>query len=364
MIVAYVTGHGFGHATRTAEVLRCLREIAPGVRLAIVGSAPERLFREAIGGQVELRTEECDVGLVQQSALAIDEPASLLRWREFTKDWEQRVERERLFLRSKGARLVLGDVPPLAFAAAARAGVPSVALANFSWDWIYRHLAARQPGLLEAASWAAAEYAKATLLLRLPFAGDLAVFPRIEDVPLVARRPRVARDAALARLGLSGAPVVLWSFGGHALPDFDYELLERLEEFRFIVTDGALRSLPRNVSQVSEGQLREIVLGYVDLVGAATIVVCKPGYGIVSDALGAHTRMVYTDRGDFPEYPILVDEMARYMPCAYVRSEELLAGRIRPALDAVLRSSWPAPPPLNGARVAAGRLLDMAGMQL
>ena len=31
----------------------------------------------------------------------------------------------------------MGDIPPLAFAAAAAAGVPAIALCNFTWDWIY-----------------------------------------------------------------------------------------------------------------------------------------------------------------------------------------------------------------------------------
>ena len=31
----------------------------------------------------------------------------------------------------------MGDIPPLAFAAAHAAGLPSVAVANFTWDWVY-----------------------------------------------------------------------------------------------------------------------------------------------------------------------------------------------------------------------------------
>lgn len=34
-----------------------------------------------------------------------------------------------------GADVVIGDIPPLAMAAADRAGVPGVAGGNFTWDW-------------------------------------------------------------------------------------------------------------------------------------------------------------------------------------------------------------------------------------
>ena len=134
---------------------------------------------------------------------------------------------------------MLGDIPPLAFAAAARAGLPAIGLANFSWDWIYRHAARQAPALAAAADHCAAAYAKATLLLRLPFAGDLSVFPRVEDIPLVARRPRMARAEARRRLGLDERPAVLLSFGGIGLPGFRPEVLGRLAGFQCLVPERA-----------------------------------------------------------------------------------------------------------------------------
>jgi hypothetical protein len=360
-VVAYVSSHGFGHATRTAEVLRVVREGAPTLPISIVGSAPAQLLVGKISGPVEVRSIECDVGLVQRGPLAIDETASLRRWREFVRDWEQRVEREREWLLEVDARVVLGDVPPLAFEAAARAGVPSVAVANFSWDWIYRHLAERDPGMTEAADWAASAYRQAGLLLRLPFSGDLSVFARIEDVPLVARRPQRAAEESRQRLGLANERAVLWSFGGHALASFDLRVLGQLDRFRFVVTD-AVGEVPTSVAQVSDAQLERLGLSYIDLVAAADVVVTKPGYGIVSDAIGARTRLVYTERGDFPEYPILVREMAEYLPCAYVSNEDLKAGRLAAALGAVMDAPWPEAPQLDGASVVARRLLAIAGV--
>ena len=55
----------------------------------------------------------------------------------FYRDLDRRAALEAAELQRVDARLVVGDIPPLAFAAAARARVPSVALGNFTWDWIY-----------------------------------------------------------------------------------------------------------------------------------------------------------------------------------------------------------------------------------
>ena len=358
MIAVYVSGHGFGHSTRTAEVLRAVRDRAPGLPITVSTSAPSFLFEGVVASPLETRRVECDVGLVQRDALVIDEAATVARWREFVAGWDDLVTTEAAWLRASGARLVLGDIPPLAFAAAAAAGVSSVALGNFSWDWIYEHLAVREPALREAASFARAAYARTGLLLRLPFAGDLGAFPRIEDVPLVARRPRVSRVEAQRRLGLGPEPTVVLSFGGPGLPGIDLEAYGALDDYRFVLTGASGGGgPPPNLRRLGGRDLEAVGLEYTDLVGAADVVVTKPGYGIVTDCIGAGTRMVYTDRGDFPEYPILTREMTSYIPAVHVTNDEIRQGRLGPALEAVRAMPLPQTPRLDGAEVAAERLL-------
>jgi L-arabinokinase len=89
-------------------------------------------------------------------------------------------------------------------------------------------------------------------------------------------------------------------------------------------------------------------------VRAADVVVTKPGYGIIAECIANDTAMVYTARGRFVEYPVLVREMPRYLRCAYLDNDALLAGRWRGALEAAV--SAPAPPETprtDGAEVIA-----------
>jgi len=357
VLAAYVSGHGFGHATRTAEVLKALRRRAPGLPLTVVTSGPEALYRDALQGAFAFRRLECDVGLAQKDALRIDVDGTVGAWRAFAAGWHERVQTEAAWLRASAARIVLGDIPPLAFAAAAEAGVPAVGVANFSWDWIYRHLAREQPQLFEAAEAAREAYGLADLLLRLPFAGDMSAFPRIEDVPLVARRPRVGRDEARRRLGLDGRPAILLSFGGLGLPGFDPAVLAPLHDMLFLSV-GEWAAGPANLRSVAASELAALGLGYEDLVGAADVVVTKPGYGIVADAIGGRTRLVYTERGDFPEYPIIVEGMSRLVPSVHVSNPDLMAGRLEAPIRRALAMPFPEAPDMSGAEVVAGRLLE------
>ena len=340
-------------------MLRQLREQAPKLPITVCTSAPADLFSDAVAPPLAFREIEVDVGLVQKDALTIDEAASAEAVARFLSGWPALVEREARWLRDARASLVLGDIPPLAFAAAATAGLPSVALGNFSWDWIYRHLGRRHPLLLEAAEHAARAYARAGLLLRLPFAGDLSVFPRIEDIPLVARRPAVAKAEARGRLSLDGRPAVLLSFGGIGMPGLEPSSLGRLHDYRFLLTGRVGSGEAPNVRRLGAGDLAAADLQYSDLVGAVDVVVSKPGYGIVTDCIGAATRFVYTDRGDFPEYEILVAEMPLYLTECYVSNGDLRARRLGEALGDVRAIDFPATAPANGANVAAARILSL-----
>jgi hypothetical protein len=358
-LAVYVSGHGYGHSTRTAEVLRAVRERAPDLPIVVCTSAPAFLFEGVVPPPLTVRRVECDVGLVQKDALVIDEEGTVAAWRRFVAGWDGLVAQEAAWLRSSEARLVLGDIPPLAFAAAAEAGLPAVGLSNFSWDWIYGHLGSRRPALAQASAQAREAYAKADLLLRLPFAGDLSAFPRIEDVPLVVRKPPTPRPEARRRLGLDDRPVVLLSFGGLGLPGLPPAAFGSLVGYQLLLTGRAGDGrVPPNLRRLDADALSAVGLSYPDLVGAADVVVTKPGYGIVTDCIGAGTRLVYTDRGDFPEYPVMVAEMPRYLPCAFASNEEVREGRLAPALEAVLAMPFPEPPPTDGAAVAAEKLLS------
>jgi hypothetical protein len=350
MLAAYVSGHGYGHLVRLCEVLRKVRELAPGLPIVLTGAVPEALVRREVAEPLELRPEPCDAGLAQRDALEIDELATLERCRQLELGWEGRAQREAARLRAQDARLVLADIPALAFDAAARAGVPSVGLGNFTWSWIYAHLAARRPGLHPIAERAARAYARAELLLALPFAGDLSDFPRREPVGFVARQARVGPEETRRRLGLPAGPLALVSFGGVGLPALRPGLIEPDPDVRYLFPE-----------ELAEARLEELGLRYQDVVAAADVVVTKPGYGIVTDAIAGGTRLVYTERGDFPEYPVMVREMPAYVGCVHLPNAELRAGRLRSAVHRALSTPMPPRPDLDGAARAAGRLLELLG---
>ena len=369
MIVFYISGHGFGHASRDVEVINALGRIAPTVPIAVRTAAPRWLFDLTLTRDVAFHAAETDTGVVQIDSLSLDEAATVRQAEAFHDDLAGRVADEARWLREAGASLVVADIPPLACEAAHAAGVPAVAMGNFTWDWIYegyRLWMRPQSTLVERIGDA---YARADLALRLPMHGGFATVREIVDLPFIARRS--IRDPAETRasLGLPDhRPLVLLSFGGYGLQRIDLRATENLDRYVIVLTSdvtanrragngvpaAAAATLPPNVVVVDEQALYGRGFRYEDLVAAVDVVMTKPGYGIIAECVANHAAVVYTSRGHFVEYEVLVREMPRWLRCGFISNDDLLAGRWQSALDRTL--AQPPPPEaiaVDGAERAA-----------
>jgi L-arabinokinase len=118
--------------------------------------------------------------------------------------------------------------------------------------------------------------------------------------------------------------------------------------------------VPPGVVFVAEADFIDSGFRYEDLVAAVDVVVTKPGYGIISECISANRPMLYTSRGQFREYDVLVREMPRYLRCRFIDQRTLMQGNWSDATGALRAQA--APPgrmDLNGADVAANALSDL-----
>jgi len=86
--------------------------------------------------------------------------------------------------------------------------------------------------------------------------------------------------------------------------------------------------------------------------------VTKPGYGIIADSIANDTAILYTSRGHFPEYDVIVEEMPKYVRHAFISHDDLFAGKWEGFIDKLLAQPKPKKKPdTNGAEIAADILL-------
>ncbi len=336
-LVAYITGHGFGHATRTAAVIAALAARVGDLQATIVSSAPETVFRLNLDMPFAYRPQALDVGVIQHDSIRLDIGATLEVVATQLAGQPAVIAAEADFLWQVRADLVLADIPPAAFPIARAAGIPAIGMSNFSWDWIYADYVSEYPEYAYVLAAIRQAYGQADLFLRLPFHGPCDAFPATRDIALVARRARRPRSDVRRRLGLDASrPVVLLSFGGFDLTGVNWDAVETLSECQFLATQPLPRPL-RNVTALRLDGCR-----YEDVIGQSDAVITKPGYGIVSDCLANRVPVLYTSRGTFPEYAPLVDGLTRFGVAQFISNEDLLAGCWREPLFALLRqpAAW------------------------
>jgi hypothetical protein len=360
LLAFYISGHGYGHASRQIEIINAVARRIPAARIFIRSSASRLLFDRTVATPFELDDRPCDTGVVQIDSLRLDEAETIRRAAGFCRTLDSRAREESELLKPRGVRFVVSDAPSLGCAAAALAGIPSVVVSNFTWDWIYsgypEHLSSA-PDLIPTIQRA---YRQAEAAWRLPMHGGFEAFSEIEDVPFIARHSTHAREDTRKTLGLPfDRRLALSSFSIYGADGIDFTRLDSTREWDVVLTGSGEPPPPcAGTRFVHEPTMYAAGLRYEDLVAASDVVVTKPGYGIISECIANGTAIVYTSRGRFVEYDVLVREMPRYLRCAYLDQESLFAGRWRAALDRAANAPPPAEKPAtNGARVIAEKLL-------
>jgi L-arabinokinase len=184
----------------------------------------------------------------------------------------------------------------------------------------------------------------------MPMWGGFETMATVRDLPFVARRSSRDPDEVREALKLPrDRRVVLTSFGGYGLDGLNIDALRSLPGYHVL--------LP---GMVDERAMYDGGYRYEDLVRAVDVVVTKPGYGIISECIANDTALLYTSRGDFREYQVLVDAMPNFLRCAFIDHGDLFAGRWAAHLDALLaQPAPPSRPETNGAEVAADILLEL-----
>jgi L-arabinokinase len=332
-IVYYITGHGYGHAVRSIEIIKKLLDQDHSCTVHIRTKAPQWLFSVLPKERTTYQEVILDYGVLQKNSYKVDKPATLQANLDLIARAPSLVKSERLKLESLKPDIVVSDITPLAFEIAEQLSVPSVAVGNFSWDWIYTPFLDEYPAFEPVIEFIQRHYAKAKHLYRLPFYGDMSAFPNIIDVPLVCRRSDAHAQSIKNRLGIE-KEIFLIALRENDLTHVNWNNVSLPEELVGLAT---FRVPHPQFKQIKEGEYF-----FQDLVKTAKIALSKPGYGIVSDCIANQTRLLYIPRNDFAEEPVLQSALANFATSERIERQDLKAGHWH-ALETLMKKPhhWP-----------------------
>jgi len=133
----YISTHGFGHATRITEVINWIAKMQPDCISYVHTGVPRWLFEQYIKGSFVYHGAVLDVGVIEKDAMRQKPLLTLKAVAKLLESEDSLVSSEASFIASEQISLIVTDIPFLAVDIAKAAGVPCLAIGNFSWDWIY-----------------------------------------------------------------------------------------------------------------------------------------------------------------------------------------------------------------------------------
>lgn len=330
-----ISAHGFGHAARTAAVILALAELTP-VHCTVVSQIPHWFFRSCLPCPFVHYPWQTDVGLVQLSAFREDLPATVRALRKFYPLRPERISRvAEVFA---GCDLVLCDIAPLGIAAARQAGIPSVLLENFTWDWLYEGYLAQCAGLRPFLSCLRdlnrqADYHIQATPICAPGACDLLAGP-------IARRIHSSRAEIRQKMGVAAEQrLVLVSMGGLGMAGLSLSLPDDGGNILYLVAgQGTEAEAGKHVRFLPP----DSGLDHPDLVAASDAVIGKTGYSTLAEVYRAQVPFGYIRRHGFRESGALVSFIRQEMAGLEIPEQELAEGGLAARIPALFAL---APPP-------------------
>lgn len=351
LIWCSISGHGYGHAAQVVPVLNELGRLVPGLKAVLRTTAPPQFFQGRLDCEWEISPVQQDIGCVQHGPLTIDVDATWAEHFRFHADWDKRIHEEEQAIRSRNPDFLLSDISYLAIEAGNRVGVPAIGLCNLSWDLVLEpyhdptnHKQVEALRLIQHA------YGKAELMLRPTPGLPMTSFRKTVEIgpiayPLKAERPRLSEIVGAT----PGERLVLVGFGGIALESLPFDRMEQLTGYRFIVS-GPVPDYYNRAHSISA-----IPLPFGSLLAAADILVTKPGYNMIVEAVAQKTPVVYVRRHNFADEESLIHYLHRYGLGIELPAEDFTAGRWLKALETIQSLPQPveaAPPPTGAADAA------------
>lgn len=357
-IVFYITGHGFGHAVRSAEIVDALLVADPGVELFIRTDAPEWLF-PLDHPNVHFKAVEIDIGAIQKNSFEVDVEKTCCEVSRLFKSWPKLFRQESTFIAENNIQMILGDIPPLAFRIAKEMNIPACAIGNFSWNWIYEDWLSQKPEFASIIQKIEEDYASAQLLYRLPGHEQMSAFQNIMDVPHIGRKGSIRKEMLQKDFHIPEDHRILLL----ALPQYDQHLIPWDKLFRFekwTVLSPFTDNPHRNILPIKRTGLK-----FSELISASDVVLSKPGYGIVTDCYTNRTPLLFIPRKDFRECDVLIQWLNKHSVSQEIDVETLIAGEWKSILDQLtLKPQIWDNVPVDGATVIAEDVLKRTGEML
>lgn len=351
----FISPHGYGHAARAAAVMEALTRIDPTLGFEIFTKVPSWFFKDSLFADFNYHDLLTDIGLAQRTPLEADLPETVAHLDEFLPLDSGKIRDLAGLITGTNCGLVICDIAPMGIRVAGEAGIPSVLVENFTWDWIYEGYREKHGALGRHIPYLRDLFRKADHHIQTePVCfhenADLTTLP-------VCREARTPRRETRRRLGLKEeARVVMITMGGIRERFPFLEGLKRQKDIHFLIPGGSERRAVRDNLVLLP---HHSAFFHPDLLQASDAVIGKVGYSTLAECYEAGVPFGFIERTGFRESPELVSFIQREMKGFPIRAQEFYDGTWLGRLPDLLSLPRIRRPNPRGAAQAANYIRDL-----
>ena len=349
-----ISGHGFGHGAQTIIILNELNRRIPELHVLFRTDLPHQFLKENLTMPWELFPSSQDIGCVQDGPLLIDEAQTWIAYERFQNGWSQKVQAETELIRSHQPDLILSNISYFGIEAGAKTGIPTIGLGSVSWDQVLEYLSTqasgRQRRIIDQIR---RSYRMASLMIRFAPIIPMVAFAELVDVGPIVGPPLKSTGVVRDLLKMKpGEKLVLVAFGGIRLASLPLAKLEGFKGYRFLVYGSMEIGKHSHVSS-----LTDLAVPFRDIMAETDLIITKPGYATVIEAVRNAIPVVYVRRYNFVDEQNLVDYAHRFGQARELSIQEFIRGEWLEALEKVQQIPLPNEnPPAPGTSAAAETL--------
>ena len=305
----FISPHGFGHAARASAVMSAIQERCSGIRFEIFTTVPPWFFEESLSGPFSYHSLLTDVGLVQEGPLCANLSRTVACLNEFLPFNPWQLEDLVKKVNHLKCVMILSDISPMGIAVAREAGLPSILVENFTWDWVYGEYVFEKTGFKTHITYLESLFSSADFHIQTaPVCSKGSV--HLTTGP-ISRKPRMDRLQVRENLGISEqVPMVLITMGGIPKHHGFIDQLANQNEV-FFVAPGAATDFQALGNVILLPHRSDFF--HPDLVNAADAVVGKVGYSTLAEVYHAQIPYGYIKRTRFQESEILSEYIGNHM---------------------------------------------------
>ena len=301
-IVVDISANGFGHLAQISPILTALAKVRPGLKLTLRSEVDPVICEQFLDIPFEMGPTPPDPNMRMQGPLDVDADGLFEDYQNLVADWENVITSDAAVLTALKPDLVLTNIAVASVAAARRVRIPVAAICSLNWADVFAAYCGTDGEARKIYDHLTNAYAAADRFIQLQPHMPMDWVPSAHSVGPVAR---VGQDRRADLQATRPADhYVLATMGG--IPGMHTQV--PLPE-----VDGVMWVVPPDWESTRTDILsrKELDITFIDLMRSCDALVTKAGYGGVTESAVNGTRILYTERTNWCETPMLETWMAK-----------------------------------------------------